>query len=111
MFLRKAGLRKVNLLSFFNEVCYDKLKLVETNLLEVIIMIRCIKGGFITLSGIIGIVGMIIAAMQNPAAEWVTPPGKLITGILENGLVIPLILFIVLFAYGFYILLTANKQD
>ena len=33
---------------------------------EVMIMSRNIKGGFLTLSGVVGIVGMIIAAMQNP---------------------------------------------
>ena len=36
-------------------------------------MSRNIKGGFLTLSGVVGIVGMIIAAMQNPATAWVTP--------------------------------------
>ena len=44
---------------------------------EVMIMSRNIKGGFLTLSGVVGIVGMIIVAMQNPATEWVTPPGKM----------------------------------
>ena len=33
------------------------------------IVSRNIKGGFLTLSGVVGIVGMIIAAMQNPATE------------------------------------------
>ena len=37
---------------------------------EVMIMSRNIKGGFLTLSGVVGIVGMIIAAMQNPATAW-----------------------------------------
>jgi hypothetical protein len=50
------------------------------------IMSRNIKGGFLTLSGVVGIVGMIIAAMQNPATAWVTPPGRMIVSILENGL-------------------------
>ena len=49
-------------------------------------MSRNIKGGFLTLSGVVGIVGMIIAAMQNPATAWVTPPGRMIVSILENGL-------------------------
>lgn len=35
-------------------------------------MNRNIKGGFLTLSGVVGIVGMIIVAMQNPATAWVT---------------------------------------
>jgi len=77
---------------------------------EVMIMSRNIKGGFLTLSGVVGIVGMIIAAMQNPAAAWVTPPGRMIVNILENGLLIPTVLFLVLFIYGLYILLT-EKND
>ena len=52
-------------------------------------MSKNIKGGFLTLGGIVGIVGMIIAAMQNPATAWVTPPGRMIVSILENGLLIP----------------------
>ena len=47
-------------------------------------MNRNIKGGFLTLSGVVGIVGMIIVAMQNPATAWVTPPGRMIVSILEN---------------------------
>lgn len=39
-------------------------------------MKRCIKGGFLVLGGVVGVVGMIIAAMQNPSVEWVTPPGR-----------------------------------
>ena len=77
---------------------------------EVMIMSRNIKGGFLTLSGVVGIVGMIIAAMQNPATAWVTPPGRRIVSILENGLLIPTVLFLVLFIYGLYILLT-EKND
>ena len=77
---------------------------------EVMIMSRNIKGGFLTLSGVVGIVGMIIAAMQNPATAWVTPPGRMIVSILENGLLIPTVLFLVLFIYGLYILLT-EKSD
>ena len=77
---------------------------------EVMIMSRNIKGGFLTLGGIVGIVGTIIAAMQNPATAWVTPPGRMIVSILENGLLIPTVLFLVLFIYGLYILLT-EKSD
>ena len=77
---------------------------------EVMIMSRNIKGGFLTLSGVVGIVGMIIAAMQNPATAWVTPPGRMIVSILENGLLIPTVLFLVLFIYGLYILLTEKKD-
>ena len=71
-------------------------------------MKRCIKGGFLVLGGVVGVVGMIIAAMQNPSVEWVTPPGRMII-ILENGLLIPTVLFLVLIICGLYILLTESK--
>ena len=60
-------------------------------------MNRNIKGGFLTLSGVVGIVGMIIVAMQNPSTSWVTPPGRMIVSILENGVLIPSVFFLVLF--------------
>ena len=74
-------------------------------------MNRIIKGGFLTLSGVVGIVGMIMAAMQNLSTEWVTPPGRMITSILENGVLIPSLIFVVIFGYGLYILLTSDKKD
>lgn len=73
-------------------------------------MNRNIKGGFLTISGVIGIVGMIMTAMQNLATAWVTPPGRMIISILENGLLTPTVLFIVLFVCGLYILLTDKKD-
>lgn len=78
--------------------------------MEEMIMKRCMKGGFLVLSGVIGIVGVIIAAMQNPSTEWVAPPGRMITSILENGIVVPAVLFLALFVWGLYILLTEDKN-
>lgn len=74
-------------------------------------MKRVLQGGFLTLSGVLGIVGMIIAAMQNPSTEWVTPPGRMVISILENGMLVSTILAIVLLVCGLYILLKKEKQD
>ena len=63
-------------------------------------MNNSIKSGFLILSGTIGIVGIIIAAMISPATSWVTPPGRMIVSILDNGLLIPFILFLILFLWG-----------
>ena len=97
-------LKKYSIICIRNDVVKSKFNE------EVMIMSRNIKGGFLTLSGVVGIVGMIIAAMQNPATAWVTPPGRMIVSILENGLLIPTVLFLVLFIYGLYIILT-EKND
>ena len=42
-------------------------------------MSRNIKGGFLTLSSVVGIVGMIIAAMQNPATAFLIDNNILIS--------------------------------
>ena len=97
-------LKKYSIICIRNDVVKSKFNE------EVMIMSRNIKGGFLTLSGVVGIVGMIIAAMQNPATAWVTPPGRMIVSILENGVLIPTVLFLVLFIYGLYILLTEKKD-
>lgn len=72
-------------------------------------MNNSIKSGFLILSGTIGIVGIIIAAMISPATSWVTPPGRMIVSILDNGLLIPFILFLILFFMG-YIYVTEKRK-
>ncbi len=67
-------------------------------------MKKVFQGGILTLSGVVGIVGMIIAAMQNPSTEWVTPPGRMVISILENGMLVSTILAIILLVCGLYIL-------
>lgn len=74
-------------------------------------MKRLIKGGFLTLSGVIGVIGTMMVAMQNPSSAWETPPGRMVTSILENEMLIPAILFLLLLVSGLYILLTENKAD
>lgn len=74
-------------------------------------MKRVLQGGFLTLSGVVGIIGMITAAMQNPSTEWVTPPGRMIISLLENGLLVPSILSLILLIYGLYVLLKEDKQS
>ena len=72
-------------------------------------MKRVIKGGFLTLSGTI--TGTMMVAMQSPANAWVTPPGRMIISIFENGLSLPAILFLVLFVCGLFFILTDNITD
>ena len=60
--------------------------------------------------GVMGIVGIVIAAMQNPPTQRVKPPGKMIISILENGLLVLTILALVLLGRGLYILLKEDKQ-
>jgi hypothetical protein len=47
--------------------------------------------------------------MISPATSWVTPPGRMIVSILDNGLLIPFILFLILFLWGIYMLLKKEK--
>ena len=74
-------------------------------------MNRLIKGGFLTLRGTVGVTGMIIVAMQHPASAWVTPPGRMIISIVENGMLVPAILFLILLVCGLYLLLNNKAKS
>ena len=74
-------------------------------------MNRLIKGGFLTLSGVVGVTGVIMAAMQHPASAWVTPPGRMIISIVENGILVPAILFLILLVCGLYLLLNDKAKS
>lgn len=74
-------------------------------------MNRLIKGGFLTLSGVVGVTGMIMAAMQHPASAWETPPGRMIISIVENGILVPAILFLILLVCGLYLLLNNKAKS
>ena len=41
-------------------------------------MKKTLIGGFLTLSGTIGIVILLVACILNPVTSWITPPGRLI---------------------------------
>lgn len=74
-------------------------------------MNRLIKGGFLALRGAAGVTGMIMAAVQHPASAWVTPPGRMIISIVENGMLVPAILFLILLVCGLYLLLNNKAKS
>ena len=49
-------------------------------------MKKTLIGGFLTLSGTIGIVILLVACILNPVTSWITPPGRLICtiGFIHN---------------------------
>lgn len=67
-------------------------------------MKKILIGGFFTVSGMIGAMILIAVAIAIPTSAWVTPPGRLICTILENGAAVPLIVSLVLLAAGLFIL-------
>ena len=71
-------------------------------------MNRLIKGGFLTLSGVVGVTGVIMAAMQHPVRAVVIPPGRMIISIGGNGNIVPTSLFLILLVCGLYLLLTSK---
>lgn len=56
-------------------------------------MKKAIIGGFLTLAGVIGSGLLLILTGLHPAEEWTTPPGRILTTMIENGTLIPAILF------------------
>lgn len=67
-------------------------------------MKKAIIGGFLTLAGVIGSGLLLVLTGLHPAEEWTTPPGRILTTMIENGTLIPAILFFILLVIGLYIL-------
>ena len=67
-------------------------------------MKNVIVGGFLLLSGVIGLSAMLGVASSDLTDTWNTLPGRLITAILENGTLIPSLVFLLLFLFGMGIL-------
>lgn len=67
-------------------------------------MKRVIIGGFLALIGAVGTVGFSLAASADLTSSWTTPPGRLMTTMLQNGLFLPAALFFLLLALGLLIL-------
>ena len=67
-------------------------------------MKKTLIGGFLTLSGTIGIVILLVACILNPVTSWTTPPGRLICTMLEHGIAVPIGCFLIIFITGLFIL-------
>ena len=67
-------------------------------------MKKILIGGFLLLSGRIGTAILLAVSGLNPVSGWVTPPGRLLCTILENGTAVPLVCFLILSVIGFLIL-------
>lgn len=68
-------------------------------------------GGFLTLSGTIGVAVLLRFSSLNLITGWVTPLGRLICAVLENGLAIPLLCFSVIFIMGVIIIGIEYKKS
>ena len=55
---------------------------------EVLFLKRAIIGGFISLIGSIWVLAIIISANNYAINGWTTPPGKLITQMIESNLMV-----------------------
>lgn len=63
-------------------------------------MKKAIIGGFLFLGGVIGITAIFVAAAINPIDSWNTPPGRCICTMLDNGLWLPAIFFVLTLTLG-----------
>ena len=55
---------------------------------EVLFLKRAIIGGFISLIGSIWVLAIIISANNYAINGWTTPPGKIITQMIESNLIV-----------------------
>lgn len=69
-------------------------------------MKRVLIGGFLSLIGSIwAIVILLAGATYAPnVTEWATPPGRYLSGIMEMGLIVPLVAGVLLLVLGLAIL-------
>ena len=74
-------------------------------------MKKILVGGFLTLSGTIGLSAVLLSAALRPASAWVTPPGWLVCTVLENGGLIPALGFGLFLAAGLFIMLINYKSQ
>ena len=49
-------------------------------------MKRALIGGFLTLTGMLGVLAVFFAAGANLVSGWSTPPGRFLTTVLETGM-------------------------
>ena len=68
-------------------------------------MKKVIMGGFLTLSGVVGIVSSYLAASFDLVSAWNSFPGRAISTMLTNGMMVPFLLGIALFAWGLYLMI------
>ena len=67
-------------------------------------MKKAVIGGFLTLSGSVGLGAVLISVSSNMAMGWTTPPGRILTTVLDNGALIPLIVSLAMLALGLVVL-------
>ena len=68
-------------------------------------MKKVIMGGFLTLSGMMGIVGSYLSASSDLISAWNSFPGRAISTMLTNGMMVPFVLGIALFVCGLYLMM------
>ena len=73
-------------------------------------MKKVIAGGFSSLIGSIWTLAILIAAGKHPVSHWHTPPGRLLSSVMEMNLLFPLILFVLLFIFGLVLMFFACFQ-
>ena len=61
-------------------------------------------GGILFIGGMIGTAILVAVAGIVPADGWVTPPGRFVCTVLQNGTAFPLLISLLLFVGGFIIL-------
>ena len=68
-------------------------------------MKKVIMGGFLTLSGMIGMVGSYLSASFDLVSAWNGFPGRAISTMLTNGMMVPFVLGVALFVWGLYLMI------
>lgn len=74
-------------------------------------MVQTCIGGFLFLSGSIGLSIQFAAASAYPLSSWVTPPGRMICALLDSGLWVSSIGFLLVLLVGAVLLWRAYHRE
>ena len=67
-------------------------------------MKKALIGGFLGLIGTLGLFNLINTVIDHLVNAWTTPPGRLISTLIEYGMVFPAIVFLLLLVVGLWIM-------
>lgn len=74
-------------------------------------MKKIVAGGFLSLIGSVWLLPILLTAVIEPTSEWTTPPGKLLTSIMESGMILFFIIAVVLIISGIILIVHGISQE
>ncbi|MCC8103323.1 MAG: hypothetical protein LIP11_14070 [Clostridiales bacterium] len=68
-------------------------------------MKKILAGGFLALTGSIWALAFIVIAGNNLTSEWTTPPGRLLTTMMDMNVMLPFIISVIFVIVGAFLMI------